>query len=97
MLYDPKWQVKADPFSLDSLIAWLETKPAGASYDYMCNCNCLLAQYFAQAGFLNVEASGFHFYHAGGEHGLPKHFNEIAVNSPWLYGAALARAKQVVA
>ncbi len=27
MLYDPKWEVKADPFSLENLIAWLENQP----------------------------------------------------------------------
>ena len=35
MLYDPKWEkpeVKADPFSLDALIAWLEKQPANGTY-----------------------------------------------------------------
>lgn len=66
MLYDPKWEkteTKADPFSLESLIAWLEKQPAGRSYSYTCNGHCLLAQYFTAAGFKNVTMWCRAFWH----------------------------------
>lgn len=45
MLYDPKWEVKADPLTLDGLIAWLEKQPADAGYDFCEIGKCLLAQW----------------------------------------------------
>lgn len=52
MLFDPKWEVevRADPFSLESLIAWLEKQPAGATYDYCDSQACLIAQYLKAQG-----------------------------------------------
>lgn len=54
MLYDPKWEVKTDPFTLASLIAWLEQQPPDEEYAYYCGGKCLLAQYFTAMGFQNV-------------------------------------------
>lgn len=37
MLYDKRWdkpEVNADPFSVDSLVAWLEKQPAAKVYCY---------------------------------------------------------------
>ena len=50
MLYDPKWEqpTKVDPFSLESLIAWLEQQPARQGYRYDDPANCVFAQ-FAKA------------------------------------------------
>jgi hypothetical protein len=47
MLYDPKWEVeiKSDPFSLESLIAWLEKQPAHKVYDFFDTHNCMLGQW----------------------------------------------------
>ncbi len=61
MLYDPKWEVKADPLSIESLIAWLEQQPPSQEYAYYCGGTCLLAQYFTAMGFQNVHmfADGF--------------------------------------
>lgn len=54
MLYDPKWEktteTKADPLTLDALIAWLETKPAAKTYCYDDHGHCLAAQYNASIG-----------------------------------------------
>ena len=105
-----KPKVQADVFSLESLIAWLETMPAHGNYRYLCNGSCLLAQYFTAAGFENV-----HMWSAGFWHGPLKcprsvgesearrmgrltqfHavFNRIAERSPFTFGAALARARK---
>ena len=45
MLYDPKWEVKADPFSLADFIAWLETQPADERYDWHDVHGCACARY----------------------------------------------------
>lgn len=47
MLYDPKWEkkTKADHFTLESLIAWLEKQPADEQYEFCEWNNCLLAQW----------------------------------------------------
>jgi hypothetical protein len=51
MLFDPKWEVKADPFSLLDFISWLETKSPGARYDFdNCQGECLMGQYMAARG-----------------------------------------------
>jgi hypothetical protein len=94
MLYDPKWEapVKADPFSLESLVAWLEKQPADKPYCYTSNGGCLLAQYFSALGYRNVEMSTDHFLHCGCRERLPSYFNLIAIGSGRTFGHALRRA-----
>lgn len=104
MLYDPKWskpEVKADPFKLETLIAWLEKQPADKPYDYTCNGHCLLAQYFSSYGFSDVNMAGQRFFHRDGIMvDLPKHFNDVACGTVEpifsmrrTFGAALERAR----
>jgi len=103
MLYDPKWEVevKADPFSLDTLISWLEKQPAKTAYNYSCNGHCLLAQYFTAMGFVGVAMYSDVFEHDGApDVKLPPHFDDIAVGEPGVsmkltFGAALWRARKV--
>ncbi len=47
MLYDPKWEieVKADPFTLDNLIGWLEKQNPQTSYCFTEAGECLLAKW----------------------------------------------------
>jgi hypothetical protein len=45
MLYDPKWEVKVDPLSKESLIAWLEKQDPWQNYTFIDSSNCLLAQF----------------------------------------------------
>lgn len=116
MLYDPKWQkteTKSDPFSLESLIAWLEKQPANASYCYLSNGECLLAHYFSEAGFRNVRMWTDGFWHGprkcpsnvgqdeaivrGTITRLPKGFNRIAEDWGHTYGDALRRARSALA
>lgn len=52
MLYDPKWQVKADPLALTSVIAWLETQVPTAQFSWSdCDGRCLFSRYLASHGF----------------------------------------------
>jgi hypothetical protein len=102
MLYDPKWEVevKADPFSLESLIAWLEKQPENKSYRYTCIGHCLLAQYFTAMGFERVSVQPYWFKHSGGiEQQFSDDFENIAVahdgrgKDKFTFGAALKRAR----
>jgi hypothetical protein len=47
MLYNPSWklEIKSDPFSLESLIAWLEKQPGERFYDFYDVHNCMLGQW----------------------------------------------------
>jgi hypothetical protein len=114
MLYDKRWdktfEVKADPFSLESLIAWLEKQPADKQYCYLDNGNCLHCQYFTAMGFENVHAFGFAIYHGknpmlssmgqddaienGGR--LSDQFVDVAVLGRHTFGAALDRAREAL-
>lgn len=99
MLYDPKWEVevKADPFSLESLIAWLETMPIDKSYNYMdCDGRCLLGQYGSHVG------ARFHkFTRAKFDSSLGKFrdlvYEQVASDAPHTFGAALDRARTALA
>jgi len=97
MLYDPKWEVevKADPLTLDSLIAWLERMPAGDSYDYE-NClgQCLYGLYMASHGVKWKDSGGSDG--GGKERGkfCALVYREVASQTPWTFGAALDRARE---
>src|SRR5580692_2560798 len=85
MLYDPKWEkpaeTKADPFSLATLIAWLERQSPDARYDYACNGHCLLAQYFCAHGFQRVSVGPWSLFDFVTyiDHRLPPGFDDIAM------------------
>lgn len=107
MLYDKRWdyKVKADPFTLESLIAWLEKRLATGRYSYVTCGHCLLAQYFTDCGFIAVRVTPKYLLHQGGNVVLPMHFNSIAVGDEslaleklsqgWTFGAALDRARKL--
>lgn len=94
MLYDPKWEVKtkADPFSLEGLIAWLETKNPDEQYDYWDRSGgCLLGQYVKSLG-LKWE------YHSDLSRGLHDKFANVVlyrIVAPWTFGGALKHARAV--
>ena len=99
MLYDKRWdkpEVKADPFSLESLIAWAEKQPADKHYDFWCN-QCYLGQYFEAHGFevVSIGTGTVLFRGSTGRMTLPPHFNAIAEATPHTFGAALARARAI--
>jgi len=100
----PETETKADPFSLDSLIAWLETKAPNEQYDYGCNGHCLLAQYLTHLGHEQVRIGGWGRFSTSTTSGVfPEVFWRAACGSPsfgeggckwrWTFGAALGRAR----
>jgi hypothetical protein len=88
---------KPDIYALPTLIAWLEAKPAGEVYNYHnCHGACLLGQY--------LEANGIRWHgHASGnihpycELDRQTGWQKLAAARPWTFGAALARAKALLA
>lgn len=90
-------KTQAEPFSLESLIAWLETKDAEGEYEICQIKYCLLAQYTeASGGYV----SGCRSYYAIGDFHLDTVGEEtlstvhsIAYDDPHTFGAALTRAQ----
>jgi len=99
MLYDPKWeqQTKADPLSLESLIAWLEKQPADGEYDYTDPLNCLMCQYFSAQG-LSVRDAGPRDVALtdGNVIYIPSTFYNVANGDDRSMGGALARARDLL-
>lgn len=93
MLYDPKWETKTKPdvFSLESLIAWLETMPADGTYNYNnCDGGCLLDLYLATAtGKRSRPDPKTHWKTCGGG----ENYLFIGRTKPQTFGAALSRAR----
>jgi len=107
MLYDQRWdaKTKADPFSLESLIAWLEKQPADGVYCYADTGHCLISQHFKAAGFGPRIAVGVGSFCTAPlrserwsrDNNYPSAFDDIAVARPRTFGAALTRARAVLA
>ena len=103
MLYDKRWdkpEVKFDPFSLDSLVAWLEKQPAAKRYCYTDPGHCLLTQYFSAMGFKRVLVSPIVIVHGfmsprECRHQLPPEFRYIAIGYPRTFGKALTWAHRL--
>ena len=101
MLYDPRWQENYDPFSLASLIAWLERQDPDEAYCYSSTGECLLARYFSERGFRRVIMAASYFYHFPRPGALyetvplPPHFNDVAKGKIRIFGAALLRAREM--
>lgn len=104
MLFDPKWeqQTKADPFTLESLIAWLETRDPADRYDF-CKWNeCLLGQWLRSIDpSAHVDPgghTGFYYRAFGQTIDLTKFAQIVHGGSYWkesnlVFGRALERAR----
>lgn len=92
-------QTKADPLSLESLIAWLEKQPEDGLYNYSNVKDCLICRY--------LRAAGIPFHSAGGEDFQPANiyaervrlpgWRNVTAPSPHTFGAALSRARALQA
>jgi len=95
-----KPKVQGDVFSLASLIAWLETKPADKTYNFYRAESCLLGQWtkyidpFAKS--LHHEGHRSSEYRIFGETVDLARFYYVANSSKndFTFGAALARARK---
>ncbi len=108
MLYNESTgKPRTDILSLDSLIAWLETKPADETYDYTRSKKCVLQQYFTAMGLEGVAVIPYRYsvnrYLINETtHDLPEGWEKIALGpaimykvTPWTFGKALKRAKDL--
>ena len=100
MLYDPRWEqkTKPNPFSFTSLIAWLEMQEPSTIYRYECSTRCLLALYFTDMGYREVEVDPEGWFRHGSlarRKSYPLEFDRIAVASPRTFGAAAKRAREM--
>lgn len=92
-------EVRAEPFSLESLVAWLETKDPDETYYYAATGHCLIAQYFTASGikFYAIWCNGWDSKRDDAmipQHPLPDHFNAVAAGGVGrTFGAALKRAR----
>jgi hypothetical protein len=94
---------KHDPFTLESLVAWLKMMPADEVYCYTDNGRCLLSQYFSEmfGRPVSVNWRDWRFEESRQRQPLPKRFDDIAVgeglSDGWTFGAALTRARAALA
>jgi len=84
MLYNLNWDktAKPDVMSVEGLVAWLEVQDPHTKYNWENPFTCVFATYLKSVG---------REYH---EHSFDV---DIACKRPWIYGAALARARTVIA
>jgi hypothetical protein len=86
-------------FDNRSLIEFLGRKDPAKRYDYMDGSCCLIAQYLQFRGVKDAAVDSKVAVMPGRSSVsvLPDGWNEIARKGPWTYGAALQRAKEVLA
>jgi hypothetical protein len=88
-----------DPFSLTSLVSWLELQPPAQTYCYTDIGHCLLSQYMLGMGFKGVNCGAFANVRWEEPDGkivfkdLGEQFWQVAVNHPRDFGSALIRAR----
>jgi hypothetical protein len=95
-------EVSPAPYTLESLIAWLERKNPEGSYDYLDPHGCMIYQYFSFAGVHCLGVSSEHWQDGKGAYNpIPKYFYCISSGHRrdddlwrvWTFGAALLRAR----
>jgi len=97
MLYDPKWEKpKADVFSLEGLIAWLEKQPADEVYDWYDIDGCVLCQYLQGAGGYAEPAAYPGLTLSTIKNWGQQGYFEICGTAPFTFGAALVRARSIL-
>lgn len=97
MLYNPKWQkpeVKADPFSLESFISWLENQPAEIGYDWEDISGCVVCEYLRDVKDWD-EPSEMVLFDRVFAPGTSE-YDEVCGSAPWTFGAALDRARKAL-
>lgn len=89
MLYDKRWdkKLKTDPHTVEAFIAWLEKKPAGEKYNWVCINGCVVAQY---RRFVHKQ---FPWPVLDDMLGSDAAHRLIGSPKPWTFGAALKRAR----
>lgn len=94
MLYDPKWEIKtkADPFSLEGFIGWLEKQPRDGAYHWYNIGDCVACKYLQAQGFSEPWTIPYPSVFGGIET-----YQAVGRPMPWTFGAALSRARKALA
>jgi hypothetical protein len=81
--------------TLESLVAWLETKNPAKTYCYTESGHCLIAQYMQAHGYSQASCGPWAYCLGPGmpRERMPNGFNEIAIDDGRTFGEALERAK----
>ena len=93
MLYNPRWEQKVDPLSLEGLVAWLEQQPPETEYDWHdVRGGCLIGKYFKA-----IDAEEHQYDQVFKD--CPKNYGKVcsSFSGPTTFGAALARARAILA
>jgi len=101
-------ETKPDVFSLDGLIAWLETQDPATTYSYADIRGCLLYRALSDAGYPIKGCGGNYWSDKNNRmHALPGDDRagqerrgwgrRVADGGEWNYGAALERARKLLA
>lgn len=94
MLYDPKWEVKAEPtymgIGLQSFVAWLGHMPENEPYNYADPDRCAAGQYSHSLGLGAVRSFLSH------DSPVAMTIFRIVQPKPWTFGAALSRARALL-
>lgn len=93
------------PFTLQGLHDWLETQDPSTTYDYTSPSDCLLCRFLKSLGYEEpmVSLVGYRMDFQSDSVNLPEHLNDVSYvgsefeNLPRNYGAAFARAKELLA
>ena len=100
---NPGVETKADPFSLDSLIAWLEKQPSALEYVWTDVFDCLMHHYYTDVlrDDLDGEYPARMVFDLGCDFERPfgsiSAYHKVAGSLPWTFGAALERARALKA
>ena len=88
---------KPDVFSVEGLLAWLDTQDPATEYDYFDTDDCLLCRYGRARG-LKVKWAGGNSIRIGRiRHEVFPENTFIACADPWTYGAAAQRCRDYLA
>lgn len=97
------------PFTLQGLHDWLETQDPKTEYDYLDSSDCLLCRFLKENGYaVEPGVSPVRWgdradpsWSKSNSNELPAAVDDVsrgnAVEENWTYGAALARAKELLA
>lgn len=100
MLFNPSWrktEEKQRVFTLARLAQWLETKPADESYDWHDVFGCVLCQFLHEVGGYEDPAGDVAFGPSTISDWGDEGYYQICGEAPWTFGAALERARAVLA
>ena len=84
---------KQDVYSLQSLIAWLETRDPAETYDFLDHTDCLICRYLKAVDAFDLDVSGVNYMRMSRVRAGDGDIGDLAYASPQTMGAALSRAR----